>query len=635
MDISLPLYAVRFLKKWLLFFSPALFLCAAAAAQVKFSAVCDARKLSKEDYLQVHFTVENAASVQEIVPPSFSNFSIVSGPNQESSMINDNGKVKQTVSIGFVLKPLSTGSFTIGPGTAKADGKEYRSDPINIEVNNSPPTHKSAGNSPASPFGNLTLDFSTAPVMHQFDDYILRKGENVQEKIKKNLFIRIDVSKTSCYIGEPVVATYKLYTRLKSESNVLKTPSFNGFSVSELEMPDNNGVRTEKYNGREYNVYILRRVQLYPLQSGTLSLEPVQVENRVTFLKAEYAGKRNGDFSYDMLRDFANESAPGEALQQENITVSCNPLDIEVKPLPDAKPSTFKGAVGNFKISAVLEKNNITTDDAGNLKIIISGEGNMPMVNAPVIQWPPGMEGYEPKSSENVDKFSIPIKGEKIFNYPFTAGHSGIFEIPAIEFSYFDPSSGSYKTIFTPSLSVNVDRGTGNKNSIISGQDKKTANNFYETLYKYRWYIIGGWVLIFGAVVLFVRNRKQKEKKIFRETIEKKTEEKIIEEKVNDPLKDAETALLGNNTRQFYRTLDDGMKKYLSQKLKIPLDELTHKRINEAMDKCNVSVGTTLLVNSLLENIELNLYASASAAQMQEDYEKAREVVSLLDKQIC
>jgi hypothetical protein len=489
-----------------------IFLFSVSFAQIKFSASTNDKTIGRNDYLQVQFTVENASNVESIMPPSFKNFAVVSGPNQQSSMSNVNGSIKQSLSLGFVLQPLSAGNFTIGSATLKADGKEYHSNPLSVQVTNSASSNKTGGS--LSPFGNITLDFPAEPATHQFDDYILQKGENVAQKISKNLFIRIDVSKKSCYVGEPFVATYKLYTRLKSESNVVKAPSFNGFSVSELEMPDNFTLRTEKYNGREYNVYILRRVQLYPLQSGLLSLEPVEVKNRITFLKAEYAGKRKGDIFYDMLRDFADENAPGNATEQQVITVSCDTLKVTVKPLPETnKPESFKGAVGNFKIAASLEKNNITTYDAGALKVIISGAGNIQLINAPNVNWPQGVEGFDSKASENLDKFSVPIKGDKVFVYPFTITNAGEYTIPPINFSYFDIGTQSYKTISTQPLSVHVAKGTGNSQKVVTSNVQNNTGqnkNWYDFIYTYRIYLTGGVMLLGLLIVLFVKNKNEK-----------------------------------------------------------------------------------------------------------------------------
>lgn len=612
-------------------------------AQVKFSASANSKTIGKNDYLQVQFTIENAANVEDITPPSFKSFAVVSGPNQQSSVSNINGNVKQSLSVGFILQPLATGKIIIGAATARADGKAYHSNPMSVLVTNAPSSSRIRGNSALSPFGNITLDFAPEPEIHQFDDYILRKGENVAEKIKKNLFIKIDVSKKSCFVGEPIIATYKLYTRLKSESNVVKAPSFNGFSVSELEMSDNYSLRTEKYNGREYNVYTLRKVQLYPLQSGLLSLEPVEVKNTITFLKAEYAGKRQGNIFYDLLRDFANENTPGNATEQQIITVTSDTFKIYVKPLPDAgKPANFKGAVGNFKIVASVEKNDMSTDDAGSLKVTISGAGNIQLVNAPKVGWPQGLEGFESKATENLDKFSVPIKGDKTFTYPFTVSSPGNYTIPAINFSYFDIGTQSYKIISTQPISISVIKGTGNSQKVFNtAHQNKESKNWFSSIDSNLIYFIAALLLFCVLLIGYVKNKNENKKAAVKNKRDLNfTEDKTEAEKEFmiplNPLADAEEMLTKHDARQFYKMLDISLHTYLSQKLNVPVEELSRKKINERMDKCNVAVGTTLLVNSLLEDVELNQYAPVSSEiKMQEVYEKASEVVSLLDKQIC
>ena len=296
-----------------------------ASAQANFSAVCPQNKIGKNDYLQVQFKLENASNVESITPPSFNNFSVVSGPNQESGMTSINGKVDQYVSISYVLKPVAPGHYTIGPATANADGKQFQSQALQIDVtaaatasppgsnNPSSPLAQLGGNS-MSPFANLNFDIPQEPATHQFDDYILKKGENVNDKVKKNLFVKLDVSKTSCYVGEPIVASIKLYTRLRSETTVTDAPSFNGFSVSEIDLSKTNASGVEKYKGRDYNVYILRKVQLYPLQAGTFTLDSVVADNKVTFLKSDFAGGQKGDSFFDMMQNFADANSPAGAV---------------------------------------------------------------------------------------------------------------------------------------------------------------------------------------------------------------------------------------------------------------------------------------------------------------------------------
>ncbi len=356
------------------------------------------------------------------------------------------------------------------------NGKTFLSNSLSVQITNS--SGSTSGGTSLSPFGNIITDVLPVPPAHQFDDYILHKGEDLKEKIKKNLFVRLDVNKTSCYVGEPIVATYKLYTRLKSESSLTKTPSFNGFSVSEMEMPDNYSTTTEKYNGRDYTVYILRKVQLYPLQSGNIELEPIEVENNITFIKAAYANLKRGDIFYDMLRDFADAATPSEGIEQQKITLQSKPLTILIKPLPTLnQPKDFKGAVGTFNIHASVEKNSMTTDEAGNLTLTISGNGNMEMINAPDILWPAGVEAFEPKSSENIDKTTVPLTGEKKFSYSFTVSKRGQYVIPAISFSYFDITTQSYKTLSTSPVTITVKKGKGFSAAISSQLNKLNNSN--------------------------------------------------------------------------------------------------------------------------------------------------------------
>jgi hypothetical protein len=614
------------------------------SAQAKFTAVCPHKKIGKNDYLQVQFKVENATNVETIIPPSFKNFSVVSGPNQESGMSNINGKVDQYVSISYFLKPNSTGNFTIAPATAKADDKELHSDPLNIEVTSAPSS--GAGNNPAalSPFGNMNFDFPSEPSVHRFDDYILKKGENINDKVQKNLFIKLNVSRTGCFVGEPIIASYKLYTRLRSETTVTNAPSFNGFSLSELEVNDHNSAGIEKYNGREYNVYTLRKVQLYPLQPGTIRLDPVEADNKVTFIKSEYAGIQRGDMFYDMLQNFADATSPQDAVIEQHVTLQSKPVEITVKPLPGQNmPPDFKGAVGNFTVQSSFQKNNITTDDAGNLKIVIGGTGNIQLINAPEINWPEGIDGYDAKITDDINKFSVPMKGIKTFIYPFTVANAGTYTIPSVSFSFFDPALASYKTLHTAPLVITVSKGTGNPNNPYLKKNITQRPGETSVLNMYGLYFAAG-ILLLAGLIFWVFQKDTSRKK--REPLktpggDKSPEEDTIKPEPEfvipgNPLKEAHEKLMEENGFAFYSVLDASFKKYLSVKFKVPAEELTKKRLNEELDKCNVGLGTSLLLSSLIEEVELNLYAPPSNANhLKEVYEKASEVVSLLDKQVC
>jgi hypothetical protein len=598
--------------------------------------------------------VEIASNVVGIVPPSFRNFSIVSGPNQQSGMSDINGNVNRYVSISYYLKPESTGNFTIGVATAKADGKEFRTDPINIEVTNSSnpnASQRNNGGTSISPFAGLSLDLPTEPTLHRFDDYILKKGDNINDKVQKNLFIRLDVSKTSCFVGEPIIASYKLYTRLRSESTVTNAPSFNGFSVSDLQLNDNNSASVEKYNGRDYNVYTLRKVQLYPLQAGKVTLDPVVADNKVTFIKAEYAGAQKGDMFFDMMQNFADATSPEDAVVEHHVTLKSKPVEITVKALPEEnKPVDFKGAVGNFTVNSSIQKNTITTDDADNLKVVISGSGNIQLINAPKITWPVGVDGYDAKVTDDIDKFSIPMKGSKTFIYPFTVSKAGAYTIPPVLFSFFDAASQTYKSLHTQPLIVTVTKGKGNSRGSFFKKLTTDSDGEVNIFKEYTLYFILA-ILLIGGVVFWQFRKNAVNKKYLTATAprsnpakndsEQKDSENKIEKPASEflipenPLQEAHDKLIEENSVGFYTILHSSLKKYLGAKLKVPAEDITKKRLNEELDKYNVGLGTSLRLSSLIDEIELNLYAPPSNANHLKDvYERASEVVALLDKQV-
>ncbi len=300
----------------------------------------------------------------------------------------------------------------------------------------------------------------------------------------------------------------------------------------------------------------------------------------------------------------------------------------------------------DFSVSASLEKNKITTDDAGTLKLTIRGKGNIQLINAPAINWPNGIDGYEAKVKDNVDRKQVPMQGSKTFSYPFTVSKPGHFTIDSIAFSYFDPASSTYKTLHTSPLKVDVTKGKGiPRNSLAGNSNAQQTNEFLSTKTE----LIAGIVLValIILVFIFVLMKRNKNKNDLKKNIEvddlknedetagvKKEEKKFVIPE--NPLTAAHEKLVAQDSAGFYQTLDSSLKKYLAAKFKVPANELSKKRLNEELDKCNVSLGTSLILTSLLDEVELNLYAPPSdAVQLNAVFEKASEVVSLLDKQVC
>lgn len=597
-------------------------------AQTRFTATISPSTIGKNETAELRLMIENARQVEQIIPPSLKDFIVVSGPNQESGVENNNGVTKQYIGYTYQLQPRAKGNFSIEPATAKADGKILKTNRVTLTVTNAATT--TSQNNSSSPFSGLSSLFDEPVQQTENKDFILKKGENIQTKINNNIFIKVDVDKTSCFIGEPIVVTYKLYTRLKSESNITKNPSFNGFSVIDLSQPGSSNYSIEKLRGREYNVYTLRKSQLYPLQAGAIEVETAEVDNNIHFVKEEFIKTHGGN---GIENDWGINGVPQEAMQEEKVTLQSKPIVINVKPLPDTnKPASFKGAVGRFTLEGGVEKNNFSTDDAGKFQLIITGQGNMDLINAPEIVWPEGIESYDPKIEAALNKQAVPVSGSKSFEYIFTGSKAGTYILPAVEYSYFDATLKTYKILTTKPTIITVTKGTGKivaaKNATIVNTDKEL---FFDTIFNNRlWIIVPVSLIIFTGLFFWIKRENSKEAAI---AVVRKEEEKKLrivsrtELSVN-PLLHTEYKLVQHDSKGFYEVMNKELRQFLAARLQVPVETINKKRMAEELDKKGVAVTTSLQIQQLLYDIEWQLYTPfTDENKMQEMYQAANTIV--------
>ena len=270
----------------------------------------------------------------------------------------------------------------------------------------------------------------------------LRKEELSKATIANNMFVRAEASVKKCFVGEPILVTYKFYTRLVAQSKVTRMPGFSGCSVQEMTTNDVTST-VEMVNGKKYKVNTIRKIQLTPLQSGTLILDTASVESTISVY--------NDDVTQQQIQQGA------VATHDEAITLHSKEVFVEVNELPAKdKPATFNGVIGNFTIGAKLSKQTDTANENNSLKITITGFGNFANIVCPEIKWPNNVEHFEPVVSEDINKLIFPNAGMKIFDIPFVVKEKGIVEIPAIAFVYFDNTMKMYKTATTDSLTIHV-----------------------------------------------------------------------------------------------------------------------------------------------------------------------------------
>jgi hypothetical protein len=605
-----------------------------ALAQVSFNASINPTKINKDDYATLKLTVDNASDIQSILPPSLNKFRIISGPNQESGMSNINGVVKQYISLSFVLQPLQPGTIEIGKATAIVNGKKLTSSPLTLTVKNASSGNNSAqSNNNASPLSGVN-PFEEEISRNDYNDYILHKNENIVEKVNKNMQMRLVTDKTSCYVGEPIVAAYKLYTRLRSDSKLTKNPSFNGFSVIDLQQPSVTGYTQEKLNGKEYNVYTIRKAQLYPLQAGKIELESASLENNLQFIKEESLQQRS--ISGNLFDDFLMPQ--GETINQ-TVTLTSKPISIEVKPLPEAgKPASFTGAVGEFSIDIKTDKTTFSTDETGKLYITISGAGNMQLINAPDVNWPAGIDGFEPAVNDKYNTTSVPLRGDKIFEYNFSVQSEGKYTIPPISFSYFNPATGTYKTITTKAIPLDILKGNSSKYIAGSGlQTKDKPQQTISLLNIKRLIAAMAGLLAFGLIIWFTK-RKTRLKRTFEETpVEKESEEMdtfISNATFNqlNPLEKTEACLQSEACFEFYALLNKELKTFLAAKFSLSESEMNSRKIINAMDKSGIENSIILQLQKLLQDIEWMLYTPFERNEkMNEVYFRAQEIIQSIN----
>ncbi len=403
-------------------------------------------QISIDDQFQLSFTFsgDNVNGLKSFTPPDLSNFMILSGPNQSTSMEFVNGASSASLTYTYYLRAKAIGKYNIGSASIEYNDKTYKSDPIAVEI------------------------VKGAPVTKNDEE------PSVDSQIAENLFIKAFADKHKVYQGEQVTVTYKLYTRLNiaSQMSISKLPQYHGFWAEELETSRNILFSTEVVNGKQFRVGVLKKVALFPSQTGELSVTPFELEVPVQIQKK----KKSNNFFDDFFND------PFGRGQTVNYSAKSNTLKIDVIPLPnEKKPESFNGVVGNFTMNSSLDKNKTKTNEAVSLKININGNGNIKLIDVPEVKLPPGVEKYEPKVSEQIDRTGK-ISGKKTIEYLIVPRTPGEKQIPGVTFSFFNPDQRSYVTLRSKPYTINVDQGERVSEPDISGLNKEDVKLLSEDI---------------------------------------------------------------------------------------------------------------------------------------------------------
>ena len=561
---------------------------------------------------QVSYTFSGPSinNLSNFSPPSFENFMILSGPNQSTSIQIINGTQSASITYSFVLQAKSVGTFTIGSASINQSGKTYKSNSLVIPVLKGQPKSQQQKNN----------------------------NEISEAEIAKNLYVRAIVDKTKGYKGEQVTVTYKLYTRLSiaSQMGVNKLPQYQGFWAEELETSGNINFTTEIVDGKQFRVGVLKRVALFPTQTGTLEVTPFELAVPVQIQK-----QRSGKSVWD---DFFGDPFGRSELYEFN--AKSNVVKIDVQPLPDGQPESFKGAVGDYSFDAKLNNTSVKSNEPLTLNVNISGSGNIKLIDMPEINLPNGFEKYEPKINEQIER-KVKVSGSKSGEYLFVPRVVGIREIPPIEFSYFDPNKKKYVTLKSESFTIDIKPGdkqastefAGKENIKELGTDIRFLKTSFSDVIKKEDYIINSTGFIIAGVLPFalslvVIGWKRKYDKLHGNVVLLRYQK--AQKVAKTRLKTAKKLMDLQNHKEFYTELSSALFGYLEDKLHIPKSEFTIERASDELRKRNLTEELISDLKAGAEKCEFVRFAPGAekSAAMQEMYNEIADVIINLEKNI-
>ena len=594
----------------------------AIAEDVSFTAQAP-QAVVKGDQFRISFKV-NAGGGKEFRAPDMKSLSVLSGPSLStfSSAQTINGKMTSstTVTYTYVVIAEEEGDIKLDGATIKVDGKQYTSNSLTIKV--LPPDQNQAGQGQGS--SRSTQQQSS--------------GQGTASAGADDLFMLATVDKTTAYEQEAILLTFKIYAapsvNLTSMSN--KMPDLKNFHVQEVELPTQKEFQLEHYNGRNYQTMVWMQYLLFPQHSGELEIPATPFEGVVA--------QRVARSSNDVFDMFFNSDRYVETKRD----LTTRPIKINVKTLPQGKTKSFYGGVGDFSVSSTISSTDVTANDAVTLRVILSGTGNLKLVKTPEISFPQDFDIYDPKVENKYTIKGGRQTGNKVYEYLVIPRHSGQYTIPAVEFQFFDPKSGSYKTVKTDEYTLNVAKGQGgesqtsvsyvNKEDLkFVGQDvrfhatptalKSDSSQFFGSLVF--------WLLMVLPLIILLVVLAVSRKRIADNANSAKVRVKKASSVATKRLKVARKLLMDNRKNEFYEEMMRALYGYFGDKLSIPVANLSKDNIEDELKRRNVTAEHITQVVELLEDCEFARYAPGDdEGRMDRLYEKAVSVIGQVENTI-
>ncbi len=570
-----------------------------SAQEATLLAEVSKNKLGVNQRLKISFTI-NKQGGDRFAPPAFKAFKVVGGPSQSVSQSWSNGKVSFSQAYTYIIQPKRKGELVIEPATIKIGGKTISSKPIKIKV----------------------LDAVEIPKDPNDPNYIAQQ----------NIHLVAQVSKSNPYVGEGVYVEYRLYVSNNVnvyDTGVTELPQYNGFWNQEIKIKGQPPVKKGEYNGEDYRYIVLKKALLIPTRTGKLTIDPMKMD-----VVIGVPSGRADFFGNVITRNVTKEFASAKKI-------------INAKALPlEGKPEDFTGAVGDFKFDVSLSKDALKANESAQIKVAISGKGNLKLFELPEVVTPVELEKYQPERKEKVRVTASGISGVISDLYTIVPQYKGKYKIPNISFSYFNAKEKKYYTKTTEDLFVDILEGKELKPVVNTTEVEKqevvstgknfryiqTKSNFVtakeDDFYKsILFYLLLIMPLIAIPVGVFVgRRNKARNNDVLGNKLRKA--EKLAKKYLSEAQKQ-----LGKK-EAFYEALERALHNYLKAKLGIETADISKEKITDILESKNVDSTTISKFIEVLKSSDFARFTPITGTEMEAEFERAKQVIVQLDKQL-
>jgi len=585
-----------------------------------FSMVSFAQKFTASAPSQVQVgqrfqvTWELNGNGSNFIAPEITDFQVLGGPNQSTSMQFINGNMSQSISYSYVLRAAKEGEFTIAPAKIKLNGNVVESNALTINV---------IQGAQQANTGNQQGASSQQQQQQQQQQTKSTSGD-------KDLFARVEVSKKSAYLGEKVIIDLKIYNRVTLVNlDGWKLPSFEGFWSKETSSNQQFQWQNEIVDGVQYQTGLVKQFVVYPQKTGDATINPLEF---TAIVRERSSGRSRSVFD----QFFGGYEDTQRAVKSNSVTIN-------VQPYPAGKPSDFSGLSGNLKMTASLDRSETKSNEAVNLKVTVSGEGNLYQLQPPALEFPPDIEVYDPKTADNIKIGANGISGSRTFEYVLIPRYAGTFKIGPFSFSYFDSSSGKFKTDTQEAFDLIVEKGKAdeasspsvnitNKEDIqLIGSDIRYIKQgqypiengksfFYRSVPFYG--AVGFPILLFVLLIGYAEYQRSQGNDLGR--LKSKRATGLAKKRLTKAKKlwdESKTAL-------FYEEVFKALSDYAADKFQIPVSALSKDKIKAVLASKDVPEETVSAFIGVLDKTEFARFAPGADKQMESVYDEALAAIA-------